>query len=262
MQIIDFHTHIYPDAIAHKAAQSIRDFYQIGDVELDGTVEQLLQCKTEAGIDRCVILPVGLKPDHVSHINDFIYEQMQLHPQFTGFGTVHAAMADLTDETERIMRLGLRGIKMHPDSQLFAIDDPRLYPVYENLQGRLPVIFHAGDTRYDYSHPSRVRHVLELFPRLEVIAAHFGGYSMYETAYQELKDKQCYFDVSSSIMFMEPGEPEKYIRKHGAERFVFGSDFPLWDPRIEIKRFFELKLTSDEFEQIAYKTARHILQED
>lgn len=262
MHIIDFHTHIYPAAIAHKAAQSIRDFYHIGDVQLDGTVEQLLECGYGAGISRFVVLPVGLKPDHVAHINDFIVKQVRQEPRFTGFGTVHAAMEDLTEETERIIALGLKGIKMHPDSQQFPVDDERLFPVYEILQGRLPVMFHAGDVRYDYSHPKRIRRVLELFPRLEVIAAHFGGYSMYDVAYETLKDKDCYFDVSSSLMFLEPGMAEKYIRGYGADRFVFGTDFPLWDPRIEIRKFMELQLTDDEFEQIAYKTALHILKED
>ena len=262
MQIIDFHCHIYPDAIAKKAAQSIRDFYQIGDVELEGTVDRLLECGGEAGISRYVILPVALKPGLAAHINDFIVEQVANHRCFTGFGTVHAAMDGLTEETQRIMDMGLRGIKLHPDSQVFAVDDERLFPMYEMLQGRLPVIFHAGDVRYDYSHPRRIRRVLELFPKLEVIAAHFGGYSMYETAYELLKDKDCYFDVSSSLMFMEKGLPEKYIRDYGADRFVFGTDFPLWDPRIEVKKFMELQLTDSEFEQIAYKTALHILKED
>ena len=262
MQIIDFHTHVYPNAIAHKAAQSIRDFYEIGDTDLDGTVDLLLETGAAAGITRYVILPVGLKPDHVGHINDFIYQQTLQHREFTGFGTLHAGMADLTDECQRILDLGLRGIKMHPDSQEFSIDDPRLFPAYEILQGRAPVILHMGDTRYDYSHPRRLRRALDLFPKLEVIAAHFGGYSMQEVAYQELKDKQCYFDISSSMMFMGDGVPEKYIRAYGAERFVYGTDFPLWDPRTEVPRFLDLKLTADELEQIAYKTALHILNED
>ena len=262
LQIIDFHTHVYPDAIAHTAAQSIRDFYDIGGSDLDGTVDQLLSVGTEAGISRFVILPVGLKPGHVGHINDFVYQQTQQHPQFTGFGTLHAGMADLTDECERILNLGLRGIKMHPDSQVFPIDDPRLFPVYEILRGRAPVMLHMGDHRFDYSHPRRLRHVLDLFPDLDVIAAHFGGHSMYETAYQELKDKNCYLDISSSMMFMEDGHAEHYIRAYGAERFVFGTDFPLWDPRVEVPRFLNLKLTPDELEQIAYKTALRILKED
>ena len=231
MQIIDFHTHIYPDAIADKAAQSIRDFYKIDDQKLEGTVSLLLERGREAGICRYIVLPVGLKPDHVASINNFVFHQTQEHPELTGFGTVHAAMTDLTEECQRILDMGLRGVKMHPDFQLFPIDDPKLFPAYEILQGRAPVVLHMGDPRYDYSHPKRLRRVLELFPDLEVIAAHFGGYSMHETAYQELKDKNCYFDISSSLMFMEDGVAEYYIRTYGAERFVFGSDFPLWDPK-------------------------------
>lgn len=262
MQIIDFHTHIYPDSIARKAAESIRQFYCIEGSNMDGTVGQLLLHGQDAGITRFIVLPVGLKPDHVSHINDFIFQQTKLHPEFTGFGTLHAAMPDLTDETQRIMYMGLRGIKMHPDSQVFNIDDPRLFPAYEMLQGKLPVMLHMGDVRYNYSHPSRLRHVLELFPKLDVIAAHFGGYSMYEAAFEILKDKKCYFDISSSMMFMPEGVAEKYIRAYGAHRLVYGTDFPLWDPKTEVKRFLELKLTPEELEQIAYKTALHILKED
>ena len=262
MQIIDFHTHIYPDAVAHKAAGSIREFYHIDGCGLDGTVCQLLGKGKQAGISRYVVLPVALRPDRVAGINDFILEQVHQHPEFIGFGTLHAAMPDITGETQRILRMGLRGIKMHPDSQVFPIDDPRLFPVYEMLQDQAPVLLHMGDPRYDYSHPARLRKVLELFPRLEVIASHFGGYSMYDTACDLLKDTNCYFDISSSLMFMDEGIAECYIRTYGAHRMVYGTDFPLWDPVVEVKRFLQLKLTPEDQEQNANKTALHILKED
>jgi len=149
---------------------------------------------------------------------------------------------------------------MHPDFQLFNIDDERLFPMYEHLQGKIPVIFHVGDDRYDYSHPRRVRRLLELFPNLQVIAAHFGSYALYREAYDLLKDKDCFFDVSSSLMFMDEGVAESYINSYGAERFVYGSDYPMWDPVVEMERFLKLKLTDDQFEQIAHKTAEYILK--
>ena len=259
MRIVDFHTHIYPEPIAHKAAQSIRDFYQIRDVELDGTVSALLQRGKAAGIDRFVVPPVAMKPTQTGHINDFIASQAAAHPEFIGFGTVHAAMEDLTEEVQRILDLGLRGIKIHPDFQLFIIDDPRLFPMYEMIQGKIPMIYHMGDPRYDFSPPKRLRHVMELFPKLQVVAAHFGGYSMHETGCEYLKDTNCFFDISSSIMFMPEGIPESYIRRYGAERMLFGSDFPLWDPEQEVQRFLNLKLTDTEREQIAHKTAESLL---
>ena len=259
MQIIDCHTHIYPEAIAGKAAASIREFYTLGDEEIAGSPAELLRRGVPAGISRFVVLPVGMKPDHVRHVNEFILKQTREEPRFIGFGTVHAAMGDLLEEIQWILNSGLKGIKMHPDFQRFAIDDPRLYPAYEMLQGKLPVMFHTGDPRYDYSHPARVKHILDLFPDLQVIAAHFGGYSMYETAYENLKDTNCIFDVSSSLMFMPEGVAEKYIGLYGAERMMFGSDFPLWDPGVEVRRFLQLKLTPEQTEQIAYKTAEWVL---
>ena len=168
-------------------------------------------------------------------------------------------MENLCEEVEYIMANGLRGLKMHPDSQVFAIDDPRLFPVYDMIGDQLPILFHMGDHRFDYSHPARLRKVLDLFPKLKVIAAHFGGYSMYDTAAELLYDKDCFFDVSSSLMFMEEGVAEKYINHYGAQRFVYGSDFPMWDPVREMERFLSLKLTDAQKEQIAHITAEKIL---
>ena len=260
MKIIDIHTHIYPNKIARKATESVRDFYQVQGSNMDGTVDMLLREGGKAGISRYVVLPVSNTPNRVRAINSFILEQMGQYDCFLGFGTVHAEMTGLEEEVEWILGAGLRGIKMHPDSQRFPIDDVRLYPVYDRIQGKLPLLLHMGDQRYNYSHPVRLRKILDIFPRLEVIAAHFGGYSMYHTARELLWDTDCVFDISSSLMFMERGVPERYINSYGAERLAYGTDYPLWDPVTEVKRFQQLDLTGDQFDQIAHKTAERILK--
>lgn len=258
MKFIDIHTHVYPDAIARKAAQSIRNYYHIGE-ELDGTPQMLLGRGTLAGVEKYLILPVAVKPEHVQSINNFILSQMEAHDCFVAFGTVHAGMENLMDEVARIQTMGLKGIKLHPDCQHFDINDPRLFPVYEEIQGKLPMMIHMGDENFNYSHPSRLRHVLELFPKLQVCAAHFGGYSMYEDALKLLHDKDCIMDVSSSLMFMDRGMPERYINIYGAERMAFGTDYPVWDPVHEVNRFMDLDLTMEQKEQIAWKTAASFL---
>lgn len=259
MQIIDIHTHVYPDAIARKAADNVRNFYQIGR-NMDGTPQMLLERGKQAGISKYVILPVAIHPDKVSHINQFILEQTRLHSEFLGFGTIHAAMENIAEATEQIGAMGLHGVKIHPDCQKFNIDDPRLFPAYEVMEGKMPLFLHMGDKRFDYSHPARLRRVLENFPRLETEAAHFGGYSMFETARQELKDTDCIMDVSSALMFMEEGMAEHYINLYGAERMAFGTDYPVWDPVEEVERFLSLKLTADQQEQILWKTAHRFLK--
>lgn len=259
MKIIDIHTHIYPEKIASSAVASIQDFYDIHGGKMNGTEEMLLQRGDEAVISEFLILGVATRPDQVQGINNFVIRKVQGQPRFKGLGAIHAGMENPADEVERITAQGLSGVKLHPDFQTFAIDDPRLFPMYEAMQGKYPVLYHMGDVRYDYSHPERLKHVLELFPNLQTIAAHFGGYSMYEAAVEILKDTTCIFDVSSSLMFFEPGQAERYIGIYGAERMAFGSDYPLWDPVTEVKRFFRLDLTDEQFEQIAHKTAERVL---
>ena len=260
MKIIDIHTHIYPDRIARKATDSVRDFYHIDGHNMDGTVDMLLRQGSQAGISQYVVLPVSNAANRVHSINEFILEQTRIHDNFIGFGTVHADMDAPLEEVDWILSNGLRGIKMHPDSQRFPIDDPRLFPVYDMIEGRIPVLLHMGDPRYNYSHPVRLRKVIEAFPKLEVIAAHFGGYSMFSTAQELLWDTDCIFDISSAMMFMERGEAERYINNYGAERMAYGTDYPLWDPVKEVARFQSLDLTDDQFDQIAHKTAERILK--
>ena len=258
MKFIDMHTHVYPDAIAANAARSIRNYYHLGD-NMDGTVATLLAEGSKAGVEHWLILPVAVKAEHVQNINNFTHQQIAEHSCFTGFGTVHAEMENMMEEVARIQSLGLRGIKIHPDCQHFDIDDPRLYPLYEQIQGKLPMMIHLGDETYDHSHPARLRRVLQMFPQLQVCAAHFGGHTMYETARENLSDTSCIMDISSTLMFMEKEQAERYINHYGAERLAFGTDYPIWDPVREVGRFLSLNITEEQKEQIAHKTAERFL---
>lgn len=258
MRVIDMHTHVYPDPIAMKAARSIRNYYHLGE-NMDGTVSTLLERGTAAGVTNYLILPVAVKPEHVHHINQFTQQQIREHACFTGFGTIHLDMENLMEEVERIPQIGLKGIKLHPDCQHFNIDDPRLFPVYEAVQGKLPMMIHLGDERYDYSHPARLRKVLQEFPNLQVCAAHFGGHTMYETAKEYLSDTNCILDISSTLMFLDKKTAEGYVNHYGAERLAFGTDYPVWDPAQEVKRLESLNLSQEQKEQIAWKTAARFL---
>ena len=59
MKIIDIHTHIYPDEIARKATESIKQFYHLKGASMDGTEQMLRERGAEAGTDSFVILPAS-----------------------------------------------------------------------------------------------------------------------------------------------------------------------------------------------------------
>jgi len=143
--------------------------------------------------------------------------------------------------------------------QGFDIDDERMMNIYAAMEGRLPVIFHTGDYRYSHSHPSRLARVLDNFPRLCAVAAHFGGWSLFDIAFDYFHNRRCYFDVSSSLPFIGCRRAAELIRDYGAERFLFGSDYPMWDPAACLEEFMTLDLTDSEKEQILWKNAQMIL---
>lgn len=260
MKIIDFHAHVYPDKIADRATAAVGEFYDL-PMESKGSVTTLLENAGKAGFERSVIHSVATSDHQVMRINDFIASQVSEHPdRLSGFGTLHQDFEDKIGETQRCMSMGLKGIKLHPDTQKFNIDDERFYELYDYMQGRYPLLIHTGDFRYDYSHPRRLKKILGMFPGLTVIGAHFGGWSLWDEAYECLRDENCMVDTSSSSGFMDTGHFERLIKNYGADRVLFGTDFPMWDGSAELERFMRVKISDDEREKILYKNAEAILK--
>ena len=61
------------------------------------------------------------------------------------------------------------------------------------------------------------------------------------------------------MMFIGADATLKYIRSYGADRIVFGTDFPLWNMPKEVGGFIALDLTDDEREKIAHRNAERLL---
>jgi predicted TIM-barrel fold metal-dependent hydrolase len=258
--IIDIHTHIYPDKAAQKAVVGIGTFYGVSIPERAGTADDLIAIGTQAGIDRFVMLPCAKNGLQVRKINDFTASVRDAHPKrIIPFGTLHPDMANPDDEIDRIIALGFRGIKIHPDFQHINIDDEGMFRLYSLLEGRLPVLFHTGDYRCDRSHPARLARVIDAFPRLTVVAAHFGGWGMAGMGWECLHDKRCYIDISSSYAMMGPTLMTELIRRFGVERTLFGSDYPMYDPIEAVHEVERLGLTDDERERVLYRNAQTLL---
>ena len=159
-------------------------------------------------------------------------------------------------EVEEILELGLKGVKLHPDIQKFKIDDPKLDRLYELCTERLPILMHTGDYRFDFSNPNRMLPVLQKYPRLTVVGAHFGGWSVWDEATEKLaKYKNFYVDCSSSLYAMTPEKAKELITAYGADRVLFGTDYPMWDIEADLERFMKIDLSEKEREDIFYNNA-------
>ena len=259
-EIYDMHAHIFPDKISEKATLSIGKFYDIGMAYSIGDPEHLLKAEAQIGTKRMLVCSVATSPKQVVSINNFIKEQCDLHPEMIGFAALNADYEDIEGEVERIISMGLHGVKLHADFQKEPIDSRKSYKIYEAIEGRLPVLHHMGDYRHDYSHPRMLVKVMQDFPKLKVLASHLGGFAAWDEAESVLQGSEnIRFDTSSSVCLMSPERAVRMIRKFGVDRCMFGTDFPMWDPRKEAELLLSLGFTRAEYEQMFAKTAKEFL---
>ena len=260
IRIIDCHCHVYPQAIAARAVKGVSDFYGGVNSYGDGLASTVRTKWAEYGVSHAVIFSVATKVEQVDHINSFISKAVsEGQGFFTGLGTVHQDVPDIPSVVENIISLGLRGVKLHPETQGCAIDDPRLFPLYEACANRIPVLLHTGDNRYDCSNPDRMIRLLKMFPKTTFIGAHFGGWSVWQEATKLLHGHDnFYVDTSSTFHWVESSLVKQFIRTYGSERVMFGSDFPMWNVKPELDNMLSLKLSDDEYENIFHKTAEKV----
>ena len=244
-RIINMHAHIFPMKISEKAVGAIGDFYGI-KMQIRGTPEYLLEDGKTIGVEKYLVSSTATTAHQVQSINHFIAAEQTAHPEFIGFGSLHPEYEDIEGEIDRMLAMNLRGIKLHPDFQKFNIDDEAAYPIYEAAQGRLPILFHTGDDRYEFSKPVRLYRVLEKFPKLIAL----GGYRCWDEVSVYLGHPRLYIDTSSALMFLSPERAAEIIRQHGTDRVFFGTDSPMWRHKDELERFNRLPLTPEERKKI------------
>ena len=253
-RIFDTHCHVFPDKIALKASGATGDYYGV-KMRHPGTVEVLKTAAAAAGVTDCLVCSAATKPNQVSAINDFIASVCKGEKHFVGFGSLHPYMENIESEADRMESMGIVGVKMHADFQGFRLDDPKAYALYEQIEGRFPVLFHMGDINTENTTPEQLVDIVRRFPKLKVIAAHLGGYSVWERAARVLPDLGVTVDTSSSLPFIGAKRGCELIRAFGAENCLFGTDYPMWDHGEELSRFNEMDLTDAERKMILWDNA-------
>lgn len=266
--IIDAHTHIYPDKIAIKVVEAARTHLGesipfIGDF----TLADLKNVLKSSGIDAAIAFCVAEKPKIVKSANDFMIDATD-NKTIIGFGTIHPDMEDPVDEVRRIKGHGLKGIKFHALFQLASATDEKFFPVYREME-KLGMIayFHVGRDPGDPSLPAMtnsesISSVREHFPQLKIVAAHHGGLYELEEADKWIYGKDIYIDTSWSpnVQALDPKKVAGIIKKHGADKILFGSDYPTTtDIAAQMAWLKNLPLGPEAQDLIFEKNARRLL---
>lgn len=259
--IIDAHTHIWPDNIAALAlgGNKLPGLEPRGD----GTVGGLMADMGASGVDVSCCLAIANEARHVDRVNEFVAAIAS--ETRIPFGTVHVDLS-VEDNIASLERHGIKAVKLHPLFQRFALDDPRLWEILEAFGSDYAVITHVGAGGDPYtnslSSPKMINDIVRQFPALRLMACHFGGYKILDDAQELLSGADVVLETSwpPSLATLQPDRVRRLIRDHGAERIVFGSDWPMTSPAEELRAIEALGLTDEECKAVLGGTLASVLR--
>lgn len=233
--IIDAHTHIWPDRIADIALTSnpVPGLEPRGDGKVSGLADDMVS----SGVAMSCCLAIANEARHVERVNEFA-ASTRADDRFA-FGTVHVDLS-VEDNMASLRKHGITAVKIHPLFQDYALDNPRLWELFEAFGDEIAVITHVGEGgdahRNSLSSPRMIQDIARQFPALRLVACHFGGYKILDDAEEMLAGADVVLETSwpPSLATLRPERVRSLIKKHGADRIVFGSDWPMTSPTEEI----------------------------
>jgi predicted TIM-barrel fold metal-dependent hydrolase len=244
--IIDFHTHVFPPQIKKNRSKYIDSdpcfaiLYSEKNAKL-ATADELIASMDKAGVDISIIVNIGWTTHELCvETNDYILESIARYPRrLIGFCTVqpHSYEAAIT-EIERCAQEGIRGVgEIRPDIQLFDLrDEEVIEPVIEVIRKhKLILLTHDSEpVGHEYPGmgtitPDMLYPFITSYPDLTIVCAHWGGGLPFYALMPEVKQamNNIFFDTAASPLLYSPQIYEQVIPLIGAEKILFGSDYPL-----------------------------------
>lgn len=244
--IVDFHTHIFPpEVIANRARYVERDpwfgeLYSHPRAKM-ATADDLAASMAADGVDVSVACAFGwTDPGLIEECNSYLIESTRRYPgRIIGLAGVQPlAGGRAIREIERCAAAGLRGIgELMPHGQGYRLSDVRLLtPLVEAAEAlNLFVLTHASEPvghlylgKGDAT-PADLQAFVLAFPRLRIVAAHWGGgYPFYELMPEvHTTAATLWYDSAASLYLYRPEVFAIVARIAGPEKVLWASDFPL-----------------------------------
>ncbi len=231
-----------------------------------GTVPGLREEMSLSGVKACVVLAVAVSPSLVESTNLWILSQKG--DDLIPIGSIHPLFQNYKIEVKRLKEAGVKGIKFHSIFQNIHPDDERAFPLYEEIiQQGMFSIFHSGPGLKSRSGeevmatPKRLRRVLDLFPKMRMVVAHFGGFQMIEDEKKYLLGREVYVDTSypPGVCFQPQDWVLDLIQSHDPNRILFGTDTPFARQKEEVEYILRLPIPTHLKEKILWENGCNLL---
>ena len=245
-EVIDFHTHNFPDVLAPRAIESMARKLRGSLVPFgDGTVATQLRDMAAAGVDKAVVCPVATKPaqfqtilDRAKAVRDGEFGEEAAN-RLVQLCSVHPADPDFEGHIWQVAAAGFKGVKVHPYYQGFSLGDPKVVPYFRAVRDAgLFVIAHCGiDLGFVEAPmvcgPAQIATLLKAVPGLKFVAAHLGGCGGNPPHATDalLEFENCFLDTAVVNVCDDDAECRRVMSEWPAERLLFATDYFWRDER-------------------------------
>ena len=280
--IIDIHTHTFPKAVADIVVDQIGR-QKAGILPFsDGTPDDLLESMKKNGIDYSVNLPVPTNGKQAVKLNRLAVETKEENFErgIINFGGMDPLFDDFKPILKDLAGHGIQGLKIHPAFSGVFIDDIRYKRIigYASELG-LAVLVHAGieltTFKTNFATVEGILNVVEDVRPETFILAHMGNLGVWDQVEQYLCGAQVWLDTSYSLgpvdlhpqgqvlpcisHKMYPDQFVRIVKKHGADRILFGSDSPWGGQKEELEMIRSLNLPQEDLDKILGENAVRLL---
>ncbi|MDD2774178.1 MAG: amidohydrolase family protein [Elusimicrobiales bacterium] len=263
VDIIDSHMHVYFDTDTAKGINQKRI----------ATPDNFIISLKNANISAAWALVVAKKGNmlETEKLNDRLIEFAEKNRGVViPAGSVHPDDKEgALKEMERISKLGVKVLKLHPNMQNFDVESPDVQKVAEKAGELKMVLLFDAYSPFDANETGKFIKLCVSNPNTKFILAHMGGLKFTDMlVFYALRQYPWYpnnvwFDTSF-VATMFAGSPYQeqlvwVIRKIGVDRFLYGSDYPIFDTEDAIAGIEKLGFTCEEKRRIFYENAKALL---
>ena len=277
--VIDFHTHVFPPWVKENRQDNLRrdpcfaHLYSSPKAKI-ASAEEVIASMDQVGIDTSVILNIGWVDQEICvETNDYILEAVARYPnRLIGFCSIQPKAGEAAiREIERCARGGARGIgEMRPDVQGFDLGDKELMSPFAEVAERYHLIFltHASEP-VGHQYPGKgsitpdiLYRFIGNFPELRIVCAHWGGGLPFYALMPEVASalNNTFFDTAATPFLYQPRIFEQVAEIAGADKILFGSDYPLMSPQRVIAQIESIELLPEVKAMILGDNAQRLLE--
>lgn len=190
--------------------------------------------------------------------NDLIYNTMKEFPnEIEGYAFINPKDSDAINEVNLCLdEYKMNGVKFHSWKQGYYPDNrPELSKIFKEISKyNVHVEMHVGTA--PLSTPYIWAEWAKKFPNIDFLFTHIGYYEFGMSTIMAVKDlKNVWVETSGQ---MDVDVLKNAVKILGANRVVFGTDWPYKPVNIEIDKFYHLGFNDTQLEQIFYKNAEYL----